>query len=213
MRIISTNTGIPQSINWNGKQIQTGIFKYPSLQPIYLGKEHVEHDTVIDRKHHGGADKACYIYSADHYPFWHLSFPDLVMPWGMFGENLTVKGFQENSTYIGDIFEIGETTVQVTQPRQPCFKLGIRFGNPGVVKQFAESGFSGMYVRVLKTGFVQPNDKMIRTEKKDSITIQKVFELLYSSDFNKDELSLALENPFLADSCRKDLFRRWKKFI
>ncbi len=196
---------------WNGKRIQTGIFKYPVLQPIYLGIENVDQDTVIDRKHHGGVDKACYLYSADHYPFWHRSFPELEMTWGMFGENLTVEGFQEKDIYIGEIFQIGKTIVQVTQPRQPCFKLGIRFGDSGMVKQFVASGYSGMYVRVLKSGSVQSNDEMVRIEKKKSITVKKVFELLYSSDYNKDDLSMAIDNPFLAESCRKDLLKRWKE--
>ncbi len=213
MKIISLNTGKPQTIEWNGKQEQTGIFKYPVPGSVFLGAEDVKNDAVIDRKHHGGLDKACYLYSADHYTWWQEYYPDLEMPFGMFGENLTIEGLQEQDIYIGDIFHAGEATIQVTQPRQPCYKLGIRFGNPKVVKQFVKSGFPGVYVRILKTGFVKPGDKLVCVEKKNSVSVQKVFELLYTSEFQKEALERTLSIPFLAESCRKDLMKRWKVLL
>ncbi len=210
MIVISTNIGEPKTIVWNGKEEQTGIYKYPVEHAIFLGNEDVENDHVIDRKHHGGVDKACYLYSADHYNWWEKFYPELEMPWGMFGENLTVESLHENEIHIGDIFEIGEAVLQATQPRQPCYKLGIRFNEPKVVRQFVESGFPGVYVRVLKSGAVKKGDNMILKEKSDSVSIQKVFELLYTDNFQKESLKQALENPFLAESCRKDLLKRWK---
>lgn len=213
MKIISINIGDPQTIEWNGKAIQTGIYKYPVSEPVFLGKENVENDSVIDRKHHGGIDKACYLYSADHYSYWGNFYPGLEMPWGMFGENLTIEGLHENDIHIGDIFQAGEVAVQVTQPRQPCYKLGIRFGDSRVVKQFVESGFPGVYVKIINTGFVRPGDPFVRIEMKNSVTVQKVFRLLYTSEFDENELSMAIENPFLASSCRKDLLKRWKEFL
>lgn len=213
MKIVSTNTGKPQTIEWNGKQVQTGIFKYAVQGPVFLGTENVENDSVIDRKHHGGLDKACYLYSADHYIYWKSYFPELEMPWGMFGENLTVQGLLENEINIGDIFMAGDATVQATQPRQPCYKLGIRFDDPKIVKQFVESGFPGVYVRILKTGYVKPGDQLVLIEKKNSVSIKKVFELLYTSEFQKRALEGALYNPFLAESCRRDLQKRWKEFL
>jgi MOSC domain-containing protein YiiM len=209
MIVISTNIGEPKTIVWHGKKVQTGIYKFPVDHPIFLGTEDVENDHVMDRKYHGGVDKACYLYSADHYTWWKEFYPELEMPWGMFGENLTVEGLHENEINVGDIFEIGEAVVQTTQPRQPCYKLGIRFQNPKVVKQFVESGFPGVYVRVLKNGMVKTGEKMILKEKSNSISIQKVFELLYTDNFQEELLKQALNNPFLAESCRRDLLKRW----
>jgi MOSC domain-containing protein YiiM len=124
-----------------------------------------------------------------------------------------VEGLHENEITVGDIFEIGEAVVQATQPRQPCYKLGIRFQNPKVVKQFVESGFPGVYVRVLKNGMVRTGEKMILKEKSNSISIQKVFELLYTENFQEELLKQALNNPFLAESCRRDLLKRWKDHL
>ncbi len=213
MIVISTNIGEPKTIIWNGKKEQTGIYKYPVEHPIFLGKEDVENDHVMDRKYHGGVDKACYLYSAEHYSYWKKFYPELEMPWGMFGENLTLEGLYENGINVGDIFEIGEAVVQATQPRQPCYKLGIRFQNPKVVKQFVDSGLPGVYVRVLKNGKVKTGDEMILKEKSDSVSIQKVFELLYTDNFQKEPLKQALNNKFLAESCRRDLLKRWKDHL
>ncbi len=131
----------------------------------------------------------------------------------MFGENLSVEGLHEAEINIGDTFQLGEAIVQATQPRQPCYKLGVRFGNPKMVKQFVESGFSGVYLRVLKNGKVKTGDKFIQTEKKNSLSIQKVFELLYTDVFQKDAVNSAITNPFIAESCRKDLLKRWGEYF
>jgi len=213
MIVISTNIGEPKTIVWNGKKEQTGIYKYAVDHPIFLGNKDVENDHVIDRKYHGGVDKACYLYSANHYNYWKKFYPELEMPWGMFGENLTVEGLYENEINIGDVFEIGEAVVQATQPRQPCYKLGIRFNESKVVKQFVESGFPGVYVRVLKSGAVKTGNKMMLVEKNNSVSIQKVFELLYTDNFQEKLLKQALNNPFLAESCRRDLLKRWKDYL
>jgi len=213
MKIISTNIGEPKTIEWNGKMVQTGIYKYPVEKPIFLGLEDVENDHVIDRRYHGGIDKACYLYSADHYPYWKKFYPDLEMPWGMFGENLTVEGLHEAEVNIGDIFKIGEAVVQATQPRQPCYKLGIRFGDQKMVKQFVDSGFAGVYVRVLEKGFVRTNDEMVLVEKKVSLSVMNVFELLYSPTFRKEAVVQAVNDVFIAESCRNDLLKRWGKYL
>lgn len=209
MKIISTNIGDSRTILWNGKEVKTGIFKYPVTQPIFLDSEDVENDHVIDRRFHGGTDKACYLYSADHYGYWQKLFPQLEMPFGIFGENLTVEGLHEAHVNIGDIFKIGEAVVQATQPRQPCFKLEFRFMNDEIVRQFIDSGLSGVYVRVLEKGYVKPGDLMKLIERKNSLSIQKVFELIYTSELQKEAVKLAVNDPFIAESCRKDLLKRW----
>ncbi|NQU54931.1 MAG: MOSC domain-containing protein [Bacteroidetes bacterium] len=209
MKIISTNIGAAKTVLWHGEEVSTGIFKYPVNQPIYLGTEDVDDDNVIDRKYHGGVDKACYLYSADHYEYWQKIYPELEMPWGMFGENLTVEGLNEAKINIGDIFRIGEAVVQATEPRQPCFKLDIRFETRGLVKQFIDAEFPGVYVRVLEKGNVKPSDSMERIERKDSLSIQKVFQLLYTTEFEKEAIQTAVNDPFIATSCRKDLLKCW----
>lgn len=213
MKIISTNIGEPTTIEWNGKKVQTGIYKYQVNEPIFLGNEDVEADNVMDRKHHGGVDKACYLYSADHYNYWKKFYPELEMPWGMFGENLTVEGLNEAEVNIGDTFQLGEAVVQVTQPRQPCYKLGVRFGNPKMVKMFVQSGFPGVYLRVLKNGNVKTGDEFILVEKKNALSIQKIFELLYTDKFQKKAVETAVNDPLLDESCRRDLLKRWKAIL
>ena len=127
MKIISTNIGSPVIFSWKGREVATGLFKYPVPSPIMLEKEDVTNDHVIDRRYHGGTDKACYFYSADNYDYWKSLYPKMEMQFGMFGENLTVEGLSEENINIGDVFKIGNAVVQVTQPRQPCFKLNFRF--------------------------------------------------------------------------------------
>jgi MOSC domain-containing protein YiiM len=206
MQIISTNIGQPETIEWRGQKVQTGIYKFSVDSSIYLGDEDVENDHVLDRRYHGGIDKACYLYSADHYPFWQNKFPDQDWKWGMFGENLTVSGLNESEIYIGDIYQIGEAVVQVSQPRQPCFKLGVRFGDQSVVDEFWESPFPGVYVRVLQSGNVKSGDKLILIKpNSDSLTINQVFSIFRSNRTNKELIQRAIDEPFLADSCRKDI--------
>jgi MOSC domain-containing protein YiiM len=209
MKIISTNIGEAKTVSWHGKEVTTGIFKYPVSEAIFLGAEDVDNDHVIDRKYHGGFDKACYLYSADQYKYWKNLYPNLELPWGMFGENLTVEGLHEADINIGDIFKIGSAIVQATQPRQPCYKLDIRFETRGLVKQFVDSGFPGVYVRVLEKGNVTSGDFMERIERKNSLSIQKIFQLLYASEFEKEAIQSAINDPFIAESCRKDLLKRW----
>lgn len=209
MKVISTNIGESKTINWNGKEVKSGIFKYPVNQAIFLDTEDVKNDNVIDRRYHGGKDKACYLYSADHYNYWQKLYPSLEMPWGIFGENLTIEGLNEAEVNIGDTFQIGEAVVQATQPRQPCFKLEFRFMNNQIVRQFVDSGFAGVYVRVLEKGNVKTGDEVKPIKKKNSLSIRKIYELLYTSELQKENVKRAIEDPFLAESCRRDLLKRW----
>jgi len=208
MKIISTNIAEPKTIQWKGKRVTTGIFKYPVDTAIFLGEEDVENDNVIDRRFHGGVDKACYLYSADHYRYWQNLYPEIKMPWGMFGENLTVEGLHETDVNIGNIYRIGETVVQATQPRQPCFKLQFRFNDTEIIRKFVDSGLSGVYVRVLEKGKIKAGDSMKLIENKESLSIQKVYELLYASEFNP-LVEKAVNDPFIAASCKRDLLKRW----
>jgi MOSC domain-containing protein YiiM len=211
MEVISVNIGKAQEITYRGKTVKTGIFKLPVSQAILLGKTDVEKDAVIDRKYHGGLDKACYLYSADHYPFWKKLYPDLKWEYGMFGENITVKGLSEAQIQIGDIFQIGDARVQVSQPRQPCFKLGARFESQKIVKQFSQQPFPGIYVRIIEEGLVKKGDTMRLSERlHDSIGLLEVWDLLYSKTPDQDLLEFAVDFQHLATSCQADLRKKLK---
>ena len=195
MEIISTNIGKPTTVDWRGRKIQTGIYKYPTKEPITVKREDVKDDTVIDRKHHGGEYKACYLFSADYYDDWKEKYPQLDWDWGMFGENLTVKGLNENELFIGDIYNIGNATIQITEPRQPCHKLGIRFKDQKVIKEFIAYGHPGTYVRILKEGSIKNGDSftLIKTAK-NRLSVQQYNILINSRTKDLELIKLAVDN-------------------
>jgi MOSC domain-containing protein YiiM len=198
MKIISTNIAKPVTIQLNGKQVTTGIYKTPTNQTIYLEKEQVKGDEISNRKVHGGEFKACYLFSASYYPYWKNLYPHLKWNWGMFGENLSVSGLDETKICISDIYKIGTALVQITQPREPCFKFGIKFGTQHVLKQFIAHGRPGTYVRVLEEGYVKTGDYLELVEKaNNSITTAQFFELLFAKQKNLQHLKLVLENEAL----------------
>ena len=206
MKIISTNIAKPTTIEWQGQKVETGIYKYAVNNPIFLGFEDVVNDHVIDRRYHGGSDKACYLYSADHYPFWQNKYPNQDWKWGMFGENLTVSALSESEIRIGDRFQIGGAVVQVTQPRQPCFKLGVRFGDQSVVSDFWMLPYPGVYVRVLLPGEVKTGDEIIRVESNPgSLSVSQVFSIFRSNNENHELMQKAIAEPFIAESCRRNI--------
>lgn len=208
MKIRSVNIGNPATIEWRGQQVQTGIYKFAVEASIFLGAEDVAKDHVIDRRYHGGAEKACYLYSADHYPFWQKKYPDQDWRWGMFGENLTVSGMDESEIRIGDRFRIGDAVVQVAQPRQPCFKLGVRFGTQSVVDDFWNSSFPGAYVRVLRSGEVKKDDEPELLERdSNSLSVSQIFSIFRINRKNQELIKKAVAEPFLAESCRRDILK------
>ncbi|UOB16936.1 MOSC domain-containing protein [Abyssalbus ytuae] len=208
MKVVSTNIARPVKIKWKNKEIITGIFKNPTSSPIFLGKDDVKDDNVIDRKYHGGADKACYLFSADKYGYWKQLYPDLNWNWGMFGENITIEGFDETQINIGDVLKIGDAVVQISQPREPCYKLGIKFNTQKVLKDFISLALPGAYVRVLIEGNVSIGNEVIVLERGTSnLTLQKVFNYLYK-DTASHTLISAIENKYLAESFKKDLSRK-----
>jgi len=159
MKILSLNIGKRTQISWKGQTCQTGIFKSGVKGPLFLDLNDVEGDEVIDRKYHGGSEQAVYAYGANHYPYWRSLYPLLDLEFGAMGENLTVSGLMETEIRVGDKFKLGETIVEATKPRQPCLKLGIRFKDQQIIKQFWNSTKSGVYFRVLETGYVSIGDE------------------------------------------------------
>lgn len=206
MKIISTNISKPKTVLWKSLKVTTGIFKKPTNLSIWLGKEGVKDDSVIDRNVHGGNDKACYLFSVDYYGYWKKKYPELDWQYGMFGENLTVEGLNENSIHLGDVYKIGESVVQVAQPRQPCYKLGIKFKDQTVLKEFIKHNHPGIYVRVLQEGKVKPGDFVALNDKaKDPVSISQVFKLLYQKEKDQKLLKKVLALKHIPQSLRKDL--------
>ncbi len=161
MKIVATNIGDRKEITWKGKLITTGIFKTPTEVPIFLDIEDVKGDTLCDREKHGGIDQAVYAYSLKHYNYWKEVYPKL--SWtkgGMFGENLTIDDLDETKIHIGDTFKIGEVIIEVTKPRPPCLKLGIKFNDTAILKQFWNTTMCGVYFKVLQIGFVKAGDEL-----------------------------------------------------
>lgn len=206
MQIVSTNIAKPTTIVWNGKEQTTGIYKKPTQSSIYLQKEEVKGDEVSDRKVHGGLFKACYLFSEDHYSYWKNLYPNLDWTYGMFGENLTVKNLDDTKICIGDIYKIGTALVQVTQPREPCFKLGIRFGTQNILKQFINHARPGTYVRILKEGVVKTGDTFTLVETaKNKVTTTQFFNLLYSKNKDQNLIKLVINNDAIPAKKRRKL--------
>lgn len=176
MKIIAANIGERKEVVWKGKTVTTGIFKYPVNDKVFLGEEEVQGDAICNRKYHGGVLQAVYGYSLEHYTYWKTLYPTLDWHYGMFGENLTITNLDETKLHVGDTFSIGQAIVEVTKPRQPCMKLGIRFGTMKIVKQFLKKTYSGVYFKVLKTGYVIAGDVLEQVKTRpDNPTIAEVY--------------------------------------
>ena len=209
MKVVSVNISKPRTVEWKGKEVTTGIFKEPVTGPIYLGETDVRDDHVIDRRYHGGVDKACYLYGLNHYPFWKAEYPHLKFDHGMFGENITVDMCEESEILIGNKYEVGGATVQVVQPRQPCFKLGIKFGDQGVLKKFIEKSFSGVYFRVLQAGDINVGDEFRLLEADDQdVSVRDFFQLLYRKLEDEHKAELIRAHPAIPEEMRQYLSSR-----
>lgn len=161
MRVLSVDVGLPTEVAWRGKTVLTSIFKEPMAGPVSVRRLNLDGDRQSDLSVHGGADKAVYAYPAEHYPYWEAAL-GCELPWGSFGENLTVRGLPlEGEMSIGDRIRAGTAELVVTQPRLPCFKLGIRFGDAAMVKRFLEAGRTGYYLRVADEGEVEAGDETV----------------------------------------------------
>lgn len=178
MQLISINVGKPRLQHYGGKDVPSSAVKVPVAE-AFLHWTNLDGDRQADLENHGGPDKAVCCYSFDHYPYWEeLSGRKLEM--GSFGENFTIAGVDETEICIGDTFTIGEATVQVSQPRTPCFKLAGRMQRPHIQKEIAQNGFSGFYVRVLEEGRVHQGDVFTLIQKHPmGVTIDFANDILY----------------------------------
>jgi MOSC domain-containing protein YiiM len=159
--VVSVNVGLPREVVWRGKGVVTGIYKEPVEGPVAIRALNLEGDRQADLRVHGGAEKAVYAYSAEFYELWQRERPELEFAWGRFGENLTTQGLVDADVAVGDRFRVGTAELVVTQPRLPCFKLGIRMGRDDFVTDFLERGLLGFYLAVARAGMVQAGDAII----------------------------------------------------
>lgn len=160
MKVISVNVGVPKEVNWKGKTVLTGIFKDPVAGKVKLKSLNFQGDQQADLTVHGGVTKAVYAYPLEHYDYWRHKLPEMNLSWGIFGENLTIEGLLEEEVNIGDRFRLGGAEIMATEPRMPCYKLGIRFGRNDIVKKFLDSRLTGVYFSVLKEGDVGVGDTL-----------------------------------------------------
>ncbi len=158
MKIVSVNIGARKTVTYKNKTVETGAFKYSVNEPIFLDREEVKGDAICNRENHGGIDQAIYAYSLKHYDYFKPMHPDLDWQYGIFGENITLEDIDEKDVHVGDTFKVGDAILEATLQRNPCYKLGIRFNDMKIVKQFWNTTFCGVYFKVLKTGFVKEGD-------------------------------------------------------
>jgi MOSC domain-containing protein YiiM len=186
MKILSLNIALPREVTWQGKRVTTGIFKEPIQGRVMMRTLNLDGDQQGDLTVHGGVSKAVYAYPSEHYNYWRSELPGMDLSWGMFGENFTTEGFLEDAVYIGDRFRIGETEVMVTEPRMPCYKLGIKFGRADIIKRFLASRRTGFYFAVMREGMVGAGDdvELIEREQQE-ISVADVTRL-YA--FEKDDV-------------------------
>jgi MOSC domain-containing protein YiiM len=183
MKVLSVNVGLPRKVLFNGQTITTAIFKDPVKGPVMLRKINLDGDKQADLTVHGGVDKAVYSYPAEHYDYWRKQYPNIDIIWGMFGENFTTEGLMEDTVNIGDQVQIGSAKIVATQPRMPCYKLGVRFGIMEIIRRFLSSGRPGIYFKVLKQGEVKTDDKIEIIEKdKNNVTVKDIVRLYINRD-------------------------------
>ena len=175
MKVVSLNVAVPRTVVWKGHEVRTGIFKEPVEGPVMMRRLNLDGDRQADLTVHGGPDKAVYAYPSEHYPVWKSELPGMVLPWGMFGENLTTEGLSEQEIHIGDKFRIGEAIVMATQPRTPCYKLALKFQRDDMLKRMLTNGRSGFYFAVVEQGVVQAGDAIERIhEDREGISVAEI---------------------------------------
>jgi MOSC domain-containing protein YiiM len=201
----SLNTGLPVKEVFHGREIMTGICKKPVDKPVRLTAAGFEGDGVADVKNHGGVDKAVCVYSLDHYPYWENILGDTLDP-AAFGENLSVSPLNEDEIWIGDIFELGTSAVQVSQPRQPCKTLAARFGRRDMAKLVLDSGCTGFYCRVMKEGYVKRGDRMILRERdRNGISVSFASHVYHHESSNYPAVERILKVEALSASWQRSL--------
>lgn len=209
MKLISLNVGLPRQVTFRSELVTTGIFKEPIHHRTKLRKLNLDGDKQADLTVHGGVDKAVYSYPEEHYRFWQKELPDMYLSWGMFGENFTTEGLFEDNVNIGDQFQIGTARVIATQPRMPCYKLGVKFGRMDIIKRFLASGLTGIYFKVLQEGEVGAGDviELIRRDD-NNVTVKDVVRIYTVDRDDVQTMERAIKVKDLPDGWRSHFIER-----
>jgi MOSC domain-containing protein YiiM len=204
MELLSLNIARPRLTLYEGRSINTGIFKQPVAGRVMLRKLNLDGDRQADLSVHGGPYKAAYAYPAEHYDYWRRELPGAQLPWGAFGENFTTQGLSEDDLNIGDRFHIGPAIVMVRQPRMPCYKLAAKFQRDDMIERFLVSGRSGFYFSVEQEGEVSAGDSIeLLSHETSGISIAEMNRLFVSDRYNRDLLQKAIATESLPESWRE----------
>ncbi len=213
MRVLSVNVGMPREVEWHGATVVTGIFKAPVTGNTELRRLNLDGDAQADLSVHGGTDKAVYAYPFEHYHNWLANLGRQLLP-GAFGENLTTEGLIEDQVHVGDEFRIGTARVVVTQPRMPCYKLGIRFGDPQMVKAFLKARRPGIYFAVLEEGVIGAGDSIeLVSGDERRISVRDMLELMLSRKPAYNDLQKIVAIPGLAAVWREEFQARLEDLV
>jgi MOSC domain-containing protein YiiM len=212
MKVLSVNVGKPQEHEWQNQRVRTAIFKSPVEGRIAVWKLNLAGDEQADLAVHGGLDKAVYAYPHEHYAYWQLQLPDYAFTLGNFGENLTLEGLSEEAIHIGDQLQIGSALFTVTQPRSPCYKLGVRFAREDMTKRFYESRRFGFYMRVLREGGLEAGtDVTVVNQDANAVSVGDVIRLFTGDSHDRNLLGRAMEASALPDGWRNGLRERFER--
>jgi MOSC domain-containing protein YiiM len=207
LRVVSLSVGLPREVEWDGQTVLTSIFKEPVDRRLHVTTLNFEGDEQSDLTVHGGVDKAVYVYPSEHYESWRRELAGMDLPPAMFGENLTTEGLRED-VRIGDRFRIGSAEFVVTQPRLPCYKLGIRFGRMDMLKRMLRSGRTGFYFAVTTEGEVGAGDAIEPIARaEDDLTVADIVNLYTVDAHNQELLRRATRSAILPESW-KGYFRK-----
>ncbi|MGO9516867.1 MAG: MOSC domain-containing protein [Candidatus Korobacteraceae bacterium] len=211
MKVISVNVGKPREYEWRGQRVRTAIFKSPVEGPVVVRTLNLEGDGQADLTVHGGLDKAVYAYPCEHYLYWQKQLPDCTLVPGNFGENLTLEGASEEAIHLGDQLQIGTALFTVTQPRSPCYKLGVRFDRDDMTRRFYESRRFGFYLRVLREGGVQPGAELkVVSQDPNGVSVADVIRLFTGDSRDPAVLDRALRVSTLPEGWRHALQERFE---
>lgn len=220
MKILSVNVAQPLDVNHNGKLISTAIFKKPITGSVYVSKYNIEGDRQADLKNHGGEHKAVYAYSHDHFNYWRELLDKQDMPYGQFGENLTVSGLDESTVCIGDHLQAGSCLFTITQPRVPCFKLGIKFNNKDMPRLFTQAALTGIYLQVLKEGHIESGNTIAVVKRGNhQLSVKNLFSAFFNTFFHinvadaTNVLKCALEIPELSIEWQNKIKQKLNKIV
>jgi MOSC domain-containing protein YiiM len=209
-KVVSLNIKLPEQVTASGRSFFTGYHKIPQKESVFLHKTHFEGDGVGDTVHHGGFDQAVCVYPYEYYEKWNAELQldtPLVIP--SFGENITPLGFLEDDVCIGDVIQMGEAVVQITQPRQPCNTLASILCRPDMIKRVVDTGRTGYYLRVLKEGLVQADDEMVRIERHSAgITVTEANKIKYGFEKDPVKIQRLIEVKELAENMRQSLLKK-----